>query len=94
MSSETTYDLHGCERQPFPETTADGAEPTENTYLERATVKDREEAVALLSKEYGMAPKCFRPELIHMRWVEGGAMAWIECKADHPDAVPFWKDAP
>lgn len=94
MSSEAMYDLHRCERAPFPETTPDGAEPTENTYLERATVKDREEAVALLVDEYDMASKCFRPKPIHMRWVEGGAMAWVECPADHPDAVPFWKDAP
>lgn len=89
------YDLHGCEREPFPETTSDGAEPTENTYLERVTLPECQEAVTLLANECGEEPGCFAPKPIHMRWSESEsiAIAWLECEANHPDAVPFWKDA-
>lgn len=92
---EGHFDLHGCEREPFPETTADGAEPTEATYLERVTLPEREQAVARLMEESGFTAEAHRGlRPIHMRWVEGGAMAWVECPAAHPAAVPFWKDDP
>jgi hypothetical protein len=56
---------------------------------------EREQAIDRLVEEFGMsraAHRNLRP--IYMRWVEGGSMAWIECPADHPNAVPFWKDDP
>ena len=87
------HDLHGCAGEPFPETTADGAEPTEATYLERVTLPEREQAVARLVEESGFSAEAHRGlRPIYMRWTEGEAMAWIECAADHPEAVPFWKD--
>ena len=89
------HDLHGCAGEPFPETTADGAEPTEATYLERVTLPEREQAVARLVEESGFSAEAHRGlRPIYMRWTEGEAMAWIECAADHPEAVPFWKDDP
>jgi hypothetical protein len=88
-------DLHGCEREPFPETTSDGAEPTEAYYLERVNLSEREQAIDRLVEEFGMGREAHQGlREIHMRWVEGGAMAWVECPTDHPDAVPFWKDDP
>lgn len=91
-------DLHGCAYKPFP------GFDEEMTYLERVTCVDRPEARKRMANEYGMPKSSFPCEEIHMRWSEGVEAfkrssgefdaAWLECKADHPDAVPFWKADP
>lgn len=94
----TDIDLHGHQRQPFP----DWGE--EFTYLERVTVPDQGKAQELYCEElgdYSLDP----PEPIWMRWATSVTDpllfedlhaewddGWMECKEDHPDAVPFWKD--
>jgi hypothetical protein len=101
MSSETTYDLHDCERLVF----SDWSE--EVSYFERATITDRDEACDFLADEIAIDAADLDPKPIHMRWAvpesgetwetpEGNKYdgGWSECEADHPDAVPFWKDAP
>jgi|GEM_PF-5980670 len=94
-------DLHGIEKQPFPNFGEDWS------YLERVTVKTVEAARTILAAESGMNPQEHDPVPIYMRYaVHGDAEVmnretvvpelpcWLECEADHPDAVPFWKDAP
>lgn len=78
-------------------------------YLERVHVTDRAEAAKLIKEYSGFGPdEEVDPQPIHMRWItewdeetEGQSVllvpeipCWLECPADHPDAVPFWKDAP
>ena len=88
-------DLHGCAYEPFPDFNE------ETIYLERVTCVDRPEAQKRMANEYGMEPSELPVEETYMRWAEGAGVterssgefdaAWLECKADHPDAVPFWK---
>lgn len=95
----TTHDLHGIEKQPFPNFGEDWS------YLERVTVKTRHNAQRILAAESGMNPGEHDPQPVFMRHVsaedmdervynEGYDEGWLECPADHPAAVPFWKDAP
>lgn len=93
----SAVELHGIERQPFPNFREDG------TYLEAVTVTEHEEAVDLLRDVLGCAwggtPQLAR---VHMRYAAGDEVlevsggeyedGWIECEADHPDALPFWFD--
>jgi hypothetical protein len=92
-------DLHGIEKQPFPSFGEDWS------YLERVTVKTVDAARTILAAESGMNPDEHDPVPIYMRWVskeetnerllrEGFEDGWVECELAHPDAVPFWKDAP
>lgn len=94
-------DLHDCEKLVF----SDWSE--EISYLERVTISDQDEARAYLADELAIPAEDLDLRPIHMRWgtpepgetwktpdgfeYDGG---WSECKADHPDAVPFWKEAP
>jgi hypothetical protein len=79
----------------------------EIVYLERVSVTDRDEAAKLIREYSGFgSDEEVDPKPIHMRWVADGndpeldeypvddVPCWLECEADHPDAVPFWKDAP
>lgn len=96
--SGATVDLHGIERQPFPNFGEDWS------YLERVTVTTAAEARKVLAQESGMNPDEHDPQPIHMRWEQSEHVrersrcefdeGWLECDADHPDAVPFWKDMP
>jgi hypothetical protein len=95
----TTHDLHGIEKQPFPNFGEDWS------YLERETVKTVDAARTILAAESGTNLDEHDPRPIFMRHVsdeeidarlyhEGYEEGWLECEADHPAAVPFWKDAP
>lgn len=103
MPTSPTPELHGCEgevRLGFDEETA---------LLERVTVTDRAEAIRLITDHFGYdAYGEIDPQPVHMRWVTdvrdladhlpvltaAEVPCWLECPADHPDAVPFWKDVP
>jgi len=101
MAETKAHDLH---KMPVGEVT-EGFDD-EVCYLERVTVKARVEAVKLFMEAGHLAADEVDPQAIHMRWVEDGndpeieanpvpdIPCWLECAADHPDAVPFWKDAP
>lgn len=90
----------------FEERTVTPGFDEEIGYLERVNVTLREEAVKLFTEQWGVCPEEVDPEPIHMRLVADGndselednpvpdVPCWLECPADHPDAVPFWKDAP
>jgi hypothetical protein len=101
MGGEKTYDLHDCELLVF----TDWSE--EVSYFERITITDLDEARAFLADEIAIDAGDLDPQPIHMRWAtpESGEVwttpegdecdgGWSECEADHPDAVPFWKEAP
>lgn len=93
---EAKPDLHGIEKQPFPNFGEDWS------YLERVTVKTAAAARTILAAESGMNPDEHDPHPIFMRWTRDEQIAeisefdegWLECEANHPAAVPFWKDAP
>lgn len=94
--------LHGIERQPFPDFNE------QHGYLERVTVSTEREAIAAFADEYRIDKRDIEVRPIHMRWVEEPLdledetpdatavefSCWLECSADHPDAVPFWKEGP
>lgn len=97
------YDLHGCAGEVF------SGFNEEVTYLERVTCGDRAEARRCMENQLGDPASDYRmnPQPIHMRYVVHGdpelaerrtlvpdVPCWLECESDHPDAVPFWKDAP
>jgi hypothetical protein len=101
-AGQEKVDLHGCEKLIF----SDWSE--EPSFLERVTIPDQQEAAAFLAHELCLGgAEEVSPEPIFMRWesappgkpfktpdgfdYDGG---WLECEADHPDAAPFWKDAP
>lgn len=94
--SEEKFDLHGVKGQPFP------SFDEYWSYLERVTIINRAEAQKALATESGMNAEEHDPQPIHMRHAEGGELTehsefgegWFECEPDHPNAVPFWKDAP
>lgn len=99
MPGETTIDLHGIERQPFP------SFDETCTYLEGVTVPNKEVAEDVIRCEYGYEDEALDLRQIHMRWVESkdellfdsGAPAfaepgWYECASVDPGALPFWKD--
>lgn len=98
MPTSPTPELHGIERQPFPNFGEDW------TYLERLTITDRAEAQEILASESGMNPDEHDPQPIFMRYVKGEPVrershetydeGWLECSEHDVDAVPFWKDAP
>jgi hypothetical protein len=92
VSSEKRHDLHGCEREPFP------GFDEETTYLERVTITTAAKAKGAIADEYLVDPSEIHLSRIYMRWVTDGddliGPCWFECSSDHPDAVPFWKDAP
>jgi hypothetical protein len=101
MAEATQFDLHGIEKQPFPNFGEDWS------YLERVTVKTAEAARTILAAESGMNPDEHDPLPIFMRWTDGedtdpdeffagipDLPCWLECPADHPAAVPFWKNSP
>jgi len=99
MSSEAPLiDLHGTDGQPFPSFGEDWS------YLERMTMTTRGMAQRTLARESGMNPEEHDPQPVYMRFDDGEQISerthgeydegWFECEADHPDAVPFWKDAP
>lgn len=93
-----TLDLHGIKGQPFPNFTEDA------TYLERVTIPRRTTATLCMAVDLGVNAEELELQPIHMRWVEEidrdnepeldncEAPCWVECEADHPDAVPFWRD--
>lgn len=94
-------DLHGCEKLVF----SDWGE--EASYLERVTITDEAEARAFLADELCVGEDDLLISAIYMRWAtpESGETwttpegdeydgGWSVCEADHPDAVPFWRDAP
>jgi hypothetical protein len=90
-------DLHGIEKQPFPNFGEDA------TYLEAVTLPKVSQAAELLQGE-GFDTEAENLAAIHMRYSVGpdateashGEMdeCWLECPADHPHAVAFWKDGP
>jgi hypothetical protein len=95
-------ELHGIEKQPFEDWAND-----EITYLERVTIPTHEMAADVLVQEFAVGLDEVNPVPIHMRWVTREAepelfagmdlfedAGWLICEANHPDAVPFWKDAP
>lgn len=94
-------ELHGVEGLPFEDWAND-----EIAYLERVTVPTRDRAIDILCREFSLRRDEADPQPIHMRWViretepdlfvdmEFEDSGWLLCDADHPHAVPFWKDAP
>lgn len=98
MPETKQHDLHGIEKQPFPNFGEDWS------YLERVTVKTPEAARTILAAESGMNPDEHDPQPIFMRYEKSDEVrershfefdeGWLECEADHSAAVPFWKDAP
>lgn len=101
MPSEKTYDLHGVKAHPFP------GFDEEAIYLERVTLTTAASAREAIAAECLMDPEEIHPSRIYMRWATMGSPdsdgqisspsefpCWLECRSDHPDAVPFWKDAP
>lgn len=88
--------LWGIERQVFL------GFDSEVSYLERVNYPDEEKALKEFAREMGVDPEDLRLRKIHMRYATGeealeasygvSEEAWLECEADHPDAVPFWKD--
>lgn len=93
-------DLHGCKELCLRDWNEDAS------YLERVTIADRDAAIKHFADEFAVAPDELNVMPIHMRWIENEGKeaidtdgveyreGWIECPADHPDAVPFWKDVP
>jgi len=99
--TEETPDLHGYERLPLE------SYDQEITLVERVTLPDREEAIRWLADELGLDAEDLNPEPIFMRWEQAPPGEpfknldgfefddrWVPCEEDHPDAVPFWKEAP
>ena len=101
--SVPAVDLHGHKGLIFPSFGEDGS------YLERVSFVTREAALGEFATEgYDTEPLNLEP--IFMRYVDGdeakqlmadeqypwieGPSFWWECSNEHPDAVPFWKDAP
>jgi hypothetical protein len=92
-----TYDLHGAP----PGEVTEGFDDQVG-YLERVTVTEIAEAHRLFCEAWRVEPEDVEPTPIHMRWVTEDPdpiavpdlPCWLECEADHPDAVPFWTVAP
>jgi hypothetical protein len=94
MEATEKKDLHGHEKLAFPNFSEDG------TYLEGVTL-NREQATAFLREQGFDTAKLRRVFMRYSSDVDEvqhaggeGDEAWLECEADHPDALPFWKDAP
>ncbi len=95
-TATAAIDLHGHEGLIFPNCDED------YHYLERLTVPSRNSARMQFADEFNVPYVEIRVFQIHMRYVtrdeldtkfDGlGETGWWECEADHPDAVPFWKE--
>jgi hypothetical protein len=91
------YDLHGV---PVGEVT-EGFDD-EVGYLERVTITSQPLAEEKFCEAWRVDPEEIDVQPIHMRHVTEDPdpivvpdiPCWLECEADHPDAVPFWAVKP